>query len=168
MLVPCAESALVEVHGHRYAEEKEEDGRRWKLLGAEHFRYGVFSVFTGALYLGEDGGRQLAFTYTRSVKAEVLRGQALRVLRGAYEEGMLTRWAESLEKMNGAFVNVVAGDQYTLTMVPGEGVWLHLNGKERVFIADSEFGTWYLSIWLGEKPMSVPLRDALLAEKGKK
>jgi hypothetical protein len=163
LALPLLAREPVVVHGHSYPATQEAFDLAWTLRGAEHFRYRLFSVFTGALYEApQPGARRLTFTYTRSLKGDVLREQALRVLKGAHDAATLQRWAEPLATFNNAFIDVKPGDQYVLTVIPGRGVWLHLNGKEKSFLPDSDFGSWYLSIWLGDKPMSVPLRDALL------
>ncbi len=162
MLPLAAEN--VRVAGHSYPREAEEGSLRWTLSGAEHFRYRLFSVFTGALYSsdGAEGGRKLNFTYTRGIPGATLVEQGMRVLRGAYSAEELAARAELLQQVNRAYRDVGPGDRYSFTVIPGRGTWLHLNDEEVFFVEDSEFGLWYLGIWLGEKPMSVPFRDALL------
>jgi hypothetical protein len=143
---------------------RENPEQSWRLSGAGHFRYRLFSVFNGALYLGGDvpGSQRLQLTYTRSIPAQTLAEQGLRVLRQSYSADEIAARNGLLEQINQAYRDVRAGDMYSFTVIPGQGTWLHLNGEELLFVHDSDFGLWYLGIWLGEHPMSASLRDALL------
>lgn len=153
----------VRVAGHRYPRQMEAKDLTWTLSGAEHFRFRLFSVFTGALFQNEDtGGKKLTFTYTRNLGRDVLVDQGQRVLREANDRETLRKFNANLEKINAAFQDVRDGDQYTITVIPERGTWLHFNDEEKFYVDDYEFGMWYLGIWLGDKPMSTGFRDALL------
>jgi hypothetical protein len=152
------------VSGHEYPLNKESKDLQWTLSGAEHFRFRLFSVFTGALFKAESEpeARKLTFTYTRRIDAGTLVEQGMRVLREANSEAELEKRRELIDKVNAAYLDVSRGDRYTFTVIPGRGTWLHFNDEEILFIDDADFGLWYLDIWLGEKPMSTSLRNALL------
>lgn len=156
--------AFQEVAGHRYPVEIVSKGLSWSLSGAHHFRFRLFSVFTGALFQAgsNPGARKLTFTYTRSIDAGTLVEQGMRVLRDAHREEEIDARRDLLETVNAAYRDVTRGDRYTFTVIPGRGTWLHFNSEEILFIDDADFGLWYLGIWLGENPMSTPLRNALL------
>lgn len=153
-----------EIAGHTYPVHLEAKDLSWSLSGAEHFRYRFFSVFTGALYIteSEPEARRLTFTYTRNLGADTLVEQGLRVLREANAAAEIEARRDRIDQVNTAYRNVAKGDQYTFTVIPGRGTWLHLNDKEILFLQDADFGLWYLNIWLGDQPMSAPLRNALL------
>lgn len=160
---PAFASRDVRVAGHRYPVQTEHLGLDWNLRGADHFRFRLFSVFTGALYANEEtDALKLTFTYTRSLGRDLLVEQGMRILRNAHDPDVLASFQKQLDALNAAYVDVEPGDRYTITAVPGRGTWLHLNEKELFFVEDSDFGLWYLSIWLGDAPMSVSFRDALL------
>jgi hypothetical protein len=153
-----------EVAGHRYPLTLHAKDLDWSLSGADHFRFRLFSVFTGALYttLSDPGARRLTFTYTRNLGADTLVEQGMRVLRGAESAEDIEARQVLIDQVNHAYQNVAKGDRYTFTIIPGRGTWLHLNDKEILFLQDADFGLWYLNIWLGDQPMSAPLRNALL------
>ena len=160
------QASTVRVAGHRYPARVEAKDLSWELQGAEHFRFRLFSVFTGALYVNPDAtARRLTFTYTRNIDRDTLVEQGNRVLREAHDRETLQKWKAELDQVNAAYEDVSKDDQYTFTVVPGRGTWLHLNEKEKLFLEDADFGLWYLDIWLGEKPMSEKFRDALLNEE---
>ena len=153
----------IRVAGHRYPRQLESNDITWQLSGAEHFRYRLFSVFTGARYIHEDSEAiKLTFTYTRNLDRDVLIDQGQRVLREANDRETLRKYQSQLEKVNAAYRNVREGDRYTFTVIPGRGTWLHFNDEEALYLDDAAFGMWYLEIWLGDNPMSTNFRDALL------
>ena len=84
------------------------------------------------------------------------------LLREAHGAAALQERQTALDQITQAYQGVKEGDQYALTVLPGKGTRLALNGKESVFVPDADFGLWYLGIWLGEKPMSDALRDELM------
>ncbi|MCC5844293.1 MAG: chalcone isomerase family protein [Verrucomicrobia bacterium] len=153
-----------EVAGHRYPVHLQSKDLDWSLSGADHFRFRLFSVFTGALYTTESDAdaRRLTFTYTRRLGADTLVEQGMRVLREAKSAEDIDARKDLIDKVNDAYQDVSKGDRYTFTVIPDRGTWLHLNDKEILFLQDADFGLWYLNIWLGDQPMSAPLRNALL------
>lgn len=164
LLLPLTRASEgVRVRGHFYPDKTEHVGLEWNRRGAEHFRFRMFSVFTGALYANEETqGKKLIFTYTRALDRDLLVEQGMRVLQDAHDDETLKFFQEPLEALNKAYADVAFGDSYTITAVPGKGTWLHKNDKKLFFIEDDAFGLWYLSIWLGDAPMSLSFRDALL------
>lgn len=166
LLLPTLLYAAIplEVAGHTYPRTLEAKNLSWSLSGADHFRYRLFSVFTGALYTApeEPAARRLTFTYTRNLPADTLVEQGMRILRQSNTPADLEQRAALIDRVNQAYQDVRKGDSYTFTVIPGQGTWLHLNDKEILFLQDADFGLWYLNIWLGETPMSENLRNALL------
>lgn len=153
----------VTVEGHRYPVTQNAHGTTWDLRGTEHFRYKVlFSVFTAALHTQRDGdGERLTFTYTRKLKADDLREQAMKTLKANNDPATLNQYAPLTEQIQNAYLDVKAGDSYAITVIPGSGTWLELNGVELFHTENAEFGNWYLDIWLGTPPISASLKAAL-------
>jgi hypothetical protein len=160
-------SQSVTIKGHTYPKSVTSEGVEWELKGTDHFVYKVFfSVFTGAYYEQKDGeGKRLKFTYTRDLKADDLREQAMKTLEENNPKSVLEQYQDSLTGMQKAYQNVKENDSYVITAIPGKGTWLHLNGKELFFDKDGEFGLWYLDIWLGDPPISDSLKEALTGGK---
>lgn len=156
----------VKVADHQYPLELRAHGASWKLSGTEHYRYKVFfSVFTAALYVNpEPENKRLTFTYTRKIKADDLREQAMKTLKTQNNAGTLNSFAELTREIQKAYEDVDAGDHYTLTVIQNRGIWLERNGKEVFFSENAAFGFWYLDIWLGDPPISESLKDALMGE----
>jgi len=154
----------VRVAGNEFQREIDYHGMSLTLRGTHHFRYRrIFSVFTAALYEESEHNRRLLhFIYTRNIRAEDLRKQAMDYLTDTQTDELLEKYAEPLEAIQSAYVDVGDGDAYTLSAVPGHGTRLSLNGEEVFFSDDAEFGTWYMQIWLGDPPLSASLKSALM------
>ena len=67
-----------------------------------------------------------------------------------------------IEEFNGLFETVKKGDRIVLDYVPGTGTIVSINATEKGTIAGKEFNDLLLSIWLGDKPVTEKLRQALL------
>ncbi|MGA0368921.1 MAG: chalcone isomerase family protein [Kiritimatiellia bacterium] len=161
--LPLSGKETVRVKDHEYPVQYESQSVKWRLRGTEHFRYKVvFSVFTAAYYKQIDGnGKVLRFTYTRSLKAKDLREQAMKTLRNQNSEQTLKEFEELTGRIQSAYEDVSDGDAYTITVIPGQGTWLHRNDQEVFFTENAGFGEWYLNIWLGDPPISADLKTAL-------
>jgi hypothetical protein len=56
------------------------------------------------------------------------------------------------------------GDEIVLTVSPGTGTTVALNGAEKGTIAGDDFGTALLKVWLGDHPPSEELKAGLLGK----
>jgi len=165
LLLPLAAEEALVLEGHRYPQELEAHGETWNLQGAKHHVYKVFSVFTGGLYKQEGGeGLRLSFSYTRKLKAKILRREARKVLVWNFGEEGIAAKQPLFDELQAVFDDVEKNDTYVFTIVPDKGFWLERDGEQVFFSPDAEFGFWYVNIWLGEAPMSISFRDALLNE----
>lgn len=153
----------VEVAGHPFPKHLEAYEQTWSLQGTHHFRYRrIFSVFAAGLYTAEGpAGKRLTFTYTRNLKADDLRDQAMKTLEAHNSREVLKKYRDPTAELQKAYQDVKDGDAYSLTVITDKGIWLHLNDKEIFFHDDSDFGYWYLDIWLGDPPISDALKFAL-------
>lgn len=153
----------VDVAGDRYPKTLEYKDITWELQGTHHYKYKiVFSVFSSALYHQADGeGKRLQFTYSRDLKAEDLREQAMKTLKAANDKQTLEKWAVLTQQIQQAYDNVSEDDSYTITVIPDRGAWLDFNEKNVFHTDNAEFGFWYLDIWLGDDPISEDLKEAL-------
>jgi hypothetical protein len=149
-----------------------EDGASFERLAQATFRWkSIIKVYDIALYLGTgqkaedvlgDVPKRLELRYHRAFPAsEIVRGGDA-LLRRNVDTRTLGTLAPRLANLNRAYVDVREGDAYALTYVPGRGTSLRLNGRLLATIPGHDFAAAYMSIWLGEKPISVDTRDKLL------
>ncbi len=67
-----------------------------------------------------------------------------------------------LKALNALYRDVKAGQRYTLTYLPGEGVEMALDGEILGLVRGAEFASAYFSIWLGPDPVSKNLKEGML------
>lgn len=150
----------------------EEDGASFERLAQTTFRWkSLFKVYDISLYLGTgqkaekvlgDVPKRLELRYHRAFPAaEIVKGGNA-LLRRNVESRTLATLAPRLADLNRAYVDVREGDAYSLTYVPGRGTSLRLNGRLLTTIPGHDFAAAYMTIWLGDKPISVDARDKLL------
>jgi len=133
-----------------------------------------FKIYVGALYLPAQ----------QNDPAVILKGsQANRVLMHflydeVTQEKLVAAWQEGfaenveadvfqtlktrLDKFNGMFSDMHAGDVILLDYMPGKGTRVTIKGVEKGLIEGADFNQALLSVWLGEEPVTEELKDALL------
>jgi len=126
------------------------------------------------LYLGDgvkpfdvlsDIPRRIEIHYFWDLKGTDIVEAADKILANNLSSAQLAKFRKEIRRMNSLFQDVKAGDRYTLTYIPGVGTELALNGKKKGLVPGAEFASAYFTIWLGNKPMDVPMRDALLKSR---
>lgn len=145
-----------------------------KLRGAGVFRFkGLIKVTASALYLPPDAPSDriwdadvpkcLVMEYFRDLSAADLVRSGDTYLRKNLTEDQLAEIARGVDKINRLYRDVEKGDRYMLSYRPGRGTQLLLNGIVLGSIPGEAFASYYLSIWLGPRPVSESMRDDLLA-----
>ena len=152
----------------------EEDGVRFETLGETTFVWKsllrVYDItFSHAASVGApppvlDGSQpmRLELRYHRGFSAEDIINGGDALLKRNVDGPTLASLAPRIAQLNRAYVDVKAGDAYTLTHVPGRGTALRLNGRVLARIPGDDFAPAYFRIWLGQSPMCPKVRDALL------
>jgi hypothetical protein len=149
-----------------------EDGARFELVGETTFRWlSMLKVYDARLHLGAgeppsrvfaDVPVRLQLVYHRGfTAAEIVKGGDTLLARNVSADD-LRALRDRLELINKAYKDVRPGDNYVLTYVPGKGTTLRLNGSPLVTVPGRDFASAYFRIWLGDDPISVPMRDSLL------
>ncbi|NJM37512.1 MAG: hypothetical protein HC845_06400 [Akkermansiaceae bacterium] len=150
----------------------EEDGARFERVNQATFNWkSMFKVYDIALHLeaGEstkklfaDIPMRLHLKYHRAfTSAEIIKGGNALLAKNT-DATTLKSLEGRLNQLNAAYRDVKPGDAYTLTYVPEVGTTLRLNGKSLVTLPGHDFAAAYFRIWLGNEPISKPLRDKLL------
>ena len=149
-----------------------EDGARFELVGETTFKWlSMLKVYDARLHLGagENPSRvfsdvpvRLQLVYHRGfTAAEIIKGGDALLARNVSATD-LSALRDRLEILNKAYKDVRPGDDYVLTYVPGKGTTLRLNGSPLVTVPGRDFASAYFRIWLGDDPISAPMRDSLL------
>ena len=69
-----------------------------------------------------------------------------------------------IDRLNGALVDLKAGDEMVFTYVPGTGTTLAINGADKLTIAGQPFAQALLSVWLGPKPPTADVKKGMLGQ----
>jgi hypothetical protein len=172
-LMTHVSSQATVVAGVEFEKTVDYSGETLELRGAGLYRYkGLIKVTASALYLPrevdssqilEDVPKCLVIEYYRDITARDLIRSGDVYLRKNLTEKQLAAIADGVELINGLYKDVKKGDRYTLTYAPGLGTQLLLNGNPEGLIPGADFGKYYFTIWLGERPVSDSMRSDLLA-----
>ena len=173
MLVGVAQPAVgAEIEGVRFADTYTAAGIRLKINGTGLFRYlGVVKAYVGALYLQEDAlvedvlsdiPKRLEVEYFHALKGKDFGITTDKVIARNTDSQTLKSIRPHIDYHNSLYEDVMPGDRYSLTYVPGKGTTLALNGKPKGVIPGADFAAALFSMWLGENPMNQPFKKQLL------
>lgn len=106
----------------------------------------------------------LELNYLMELSGEDIAQRSVEEMRkqGFTDEITLAAW---FEQMRALFPDVAKGSSLSALYTPTAPTQFFHNGAPIGSIHDPEFGTWFLSIWLGEKTSQPDFRAALLGKK---
>jgi len=110
--------------------------------------------------------KRLDIVYRVAIQGDKLALGAEKILASQHAPQRLAKWRSQIDALHSSYTDVEPGDRHTLSYLPQHGLWLEFNGKPILTLADDEFAAIYFGIWLGEKPLSEPLRLQLTASSG--
>lgn len=113
--------------------------------------------------LARDCAFLLEFRYLRDIHRSAILESAQHMLTKNLSIENRSRINPQVEQLHAHYRSVKAGDRSSLAYIPGRGTTFRFNGEAFITIPGAEFAQLYLQIWLGEQPISVELRDQLLA-----
>jgi hypothetical protein len=133
----------------------------------------IIKVYVAGLYVAETGLDAQKIVASKSPKRVVmhfLTGKATKKkMDAAWQEGFEANSPDSygaLEERVRRFVDFFGdmkkGDVIQLTIVPGSGTQVALNGEAKGTIDGDDFGRALLLVWLGDQPPSDGLKQGLL------
>lgn len=104
----------------------------------------------------------LEFDYLRKIKKSIILESSEKILANNMSPVELASIQERVDQINAVYRTVDKGDRSALSYMPGQGTTLWINDKPMITIEGEDFARLYFRIWLGEKPISKAMRDALL------
>lgn len=136
----------------------------------------VVKVYLAMLYLenpsnerdqviGDSGAKQLImhFLYKEVGKDDLVEAWNAG-FSGNGSPAQLEALKMEIESFNGMFDTVKKGERVVLDYVPGTGTVVTIKNVQKGTIPGKEFNDLLLSIWLGDKPVTTKLRQALLGK----
>ncbi len=169
---PLARGAA-EIEDIPFPEAVEAGDTQLSLFGLGLLRYRVlFRGYVGGLYLPvgaqasdtlRDVPKALELYYFWKIEGRFFAQAADDLLARKLPPERLSAIRERLDRLHVLYQDVVPGDRYRLTYVPGRGTSLTLNGRLLGTIPGADFAEDYFGIWLGDDPLSEPFRDQIFA-----
>lgn len=160
-----------EIEGHYYPDEVSVGDTNLKITGVALFRFWGFKAYTGAFYIEAgapaeealtDRAKRLELEYFRSIKGEDFGMAVNKILAKNLDPETLGRLQPKIDYHNGLYRDIIPGDRYSLTYVPGQGTQLALNGEPIATTPGAEFAAAIFSIWLGNDPISLDFKRTIL------
>jgi hypothetical protein len=149
-------------------------GATMTLRGESLLKVGyLFRVYHAGLYVAvsnassevlSDVAKRLEIKYLRTIAAADLVEIGDETLARQVPASELVPLRERIATINSWYQDVRAGDQYTLTYVPGHGCELALNGRVLGRIEGADFARIYFGIWLDPRTKYQEFRTNLLKE----
>jgi Chalcone isomerase-like len=174
-----AQAQVTEVAGVKYEPSFQVANTRLLLNGAGIRYKAIFKVYTAGLYLGSKaatteavlaapGPKRMHIVMLRDIDANEL-GKLF--TRGMQDNSPREEFSKSiagtlrLSELFAAKKKLLAGDNFSVEWVPGQGTTVLINGKASIEpIKEPEFFTALMKIWLGTSPADAQLKDALLGK----
>lgn len=162
----------ITIEGVEFADSYERDGVTLRVRCVGLLRYMiVIKGYVAALYLDPtaaaeqalgDVAKRLELNYFYAIKGSDFGKAADKLLADNLDAARLVQLQPRIAQLHALYEDVRPGDRYALTYIPQQGTELALNGVRKGLIEGADFAAAYFSIWLGEHPLDVPLREQLL------
>ncbi|MGJ8638357.1 MAG: chalcone isomerase family protein [Opitutaceae bacterium] len=104
----------------------------------------------------------LNFKYLRTIEKSIILKSASQMLERNLSAAELKSISDRVNQINRAYSTVGKGDSSLLTYIPEVGTTLRINDKPVITIEGQDFAQLYFQIWLGEKPISEPMKTVLI------
>ena len=142
------------------------------LQGAGLLRKGlIFKIYVGALYLEEpahahavlsDVPKRIDIHYFHHTPKKYMLKVAEETLRENLSPEQYKALSPKIEKLHNAFMNGRKGSFASIVHEPGKGLCYAFDNEPVITIPGDDFANAYFSIWLGERPSSRSVKEAML------
>ena len=133
-----------------------------------------FKIYLAALYLPTPVAEAKQIVESEAAKRIEMRFIHSEVSKEKMDDGwqdgfsnntssaQMSRLADRLDQFKGMFGTMREGDLVWLDYLPGTGTRVTINGVEKGVITGHDFAVALFNVWLGPKPVTDSLKDALL------
>ncbi len=133
-----------------------------------------FSLYDSVLYtnaeqtsiidevLNGENALLLQFDFLRKIRKAIILEASEKHLTINMSPAELASIRKRVDQLNSVFRTLDKGDSLALSYIPDKGTTLWINGKSMTTIEGKDFARLYYRIWLGKRPISRPMRNALL------
>ncbi len=146
-------------------------------MGLREATFLKVDVYVAGLYVEKVSSNPQAIVASDTVKQIVLRfvrdvdhDDIVKAWNGGFKGNSTVPVAKLkpyIDRLNAWMPNFNDGDTLTFTYVPGTGVTVDVNGKQKGLINDADFARSLFNIWLGPKPPTGDLKKGMLGNHGR-
>lgn len=173
MLLALPVASAGELAGVELPDQVNVGGKTLQLNGMGVRKKLVIKVYVAGLYLESPSSDPAAIVGSDSIKRVVMHFATNKATKKrmdeAWQEGFEANSSEAYASLadrvatfTGFFGDMKDGDEIVLTVTPGAGTAIDLNGVSKGTIAGDDFGEALLKVWLGDHPPSEDLKEGLL------
>jgi len=129
-------------------------------------------VYVGGLYLEHPTTNDKAAAESKEVKKMVMRFMTNKATKSkmdsAWDEGFEENYAHfdkikaRVEKFKDFFGDMKDGDVVEMTLIPGKGTTVVINGVEKGTIDGDDFQEALMKVWVGPEPPTDDFKEGLL------
>jgi len=148
------------------------DGHTLKLNGLGLRKKLWIKVYVGGLYLEHPTTNGKRAAESKEVKKMVMRFMTNKATKskmdGGWDEGFEENYAHynavkaRVEKFKNFFGDMKDGDVVEMTLIPGKGTTVVINGVEKGSIDGDDFQEALVKVWTGDEPPTEDFRDGIL------
>ncbi len=151
-------------------------GKTCKLVGLGLRKKFFFKIYVGGLYMEHPSHKPKVVINDPGIKRVVMhflyKEISAKRMREAWTDGFKDNLGDALaamkvkiDRFNALFTGPVRrGDEVWVTYLPGKGIQVIINGKEKGIIPGEAFMKAVFSIWFGEIPADSHLKWGMLGE----
>jgi len=133
----------------------------------------MFKIYVAGLYLEQTSHDAAAIVNAAETKQVVMHFTTNKATKKRMDEAWVEGFeanspetyaavADRVKTFIGYFGDMKDGDVIELTMSPGEGTTVALNGEQKGVIEGDDFAKALLLVWLGDKPPTEDLKKGML------
>ena len=143
-----------------------------RLNGAGLLRKGIFfKIYVGALYVANtndvanilsDVPKRIDIHYFHHTPKRFMIKEANKIMEKNLTAERFEALKPMLDQLHEVFMDGEKGGRASILFNPGHGLTYEFNDQMVINIPSDEFANAYFSIWLGEKPSSRTIKEAML------
>lgn len=143
-----------------------------QLQGAGLLKKGfVFKIYVGALYIQQtdhldrilsDVPKRIDIHYFHHTPKKHMIRAANDTLNKNLSDSEYLKLFPKINALHDAYINGKKGSRASIIYHPGEGLTYAFDDKPVITIACDDFANAYFTVWLGEKPSSRTVKEAML------
>ena len=167
--VPSARANIEQ--GVSFNQSHMEGGRALQLLGTATKRLMFMELFVAGFYLDkdvertralEDVGKRVEISYFKSVSAQTFINFVAKRMKKNMTPMEYKQVEDRVTSLETLFVDLDAGDLFTMTYIPGTGTRFEHNGRILGTVPGADFGKGIFATWVGERPFDKAVKRKVL------